>query len=78
MGAPSGTVYDSVNQPVAMDAIPQVCQIMNIQEPKLIIISKPMQERPNSVDCGLFALASIVTLLNGGSHLIKFRCNVNA
>lgn len=51
MGAPSGTVYDSVIQPVAMDVIPQLCQIMNIQEPKLII-SKPMQEWPNSVECG--------------------------
>lgn len=64
MGAPSGTAYDSVNQLVAMDAIPQLNQIMNIQEPKLII-SKPMQEQPYSLDCGLFALASIVTLLNG-------------
>lgn len=48
-----------------MDAIPHLCQIMIIQEPKLIIISKPMQELPNSVDCGLFVLGSIVTLLNG-------------
>lgn len=67
IGAPADTVYvyDSLNEALPKDALPQICQIINCKSSYLKIVSKSIQVQTNGEDIGLFALASIVTLLNG-------------
>ena len=66
INAPPSTVYvyDSINQDVPVDSIPQICNLMNVSSDYLNVIVKPVQIQSNSVDCGLFALANALTLLN--------------